>query len=224
MTDPELRAFAEDEEGELGSDEEAASSEERVDDDAGSDAGYDSKSTTAPYRLWEPSADAWNLTGLCSSHPYLSGRSPYLALVPLPNGERQDRLWLASMHPLPLKAAQEHRHGQDPPHIQGALLSLPLPLAPARLIVHLLLVSCQVHVRSLARFEAFLVENPQDDDVDPRLIVDLLLDGMTEASRKAEEEAEERVRRFHSSTLSLTTCPTDSLPTIFTTPLLRCRK
>lgn len=51
VTDPELRAFADDEEGELGSDEEAASGEERVDDDEGSDAGYDSKSTTASHRF-----------------------------------------------------------------------------------------------------------------------------------------------------------------------------
>lgn len=73
VTDPELGAFADDEEGELGSDEEAELGEEQVDDDGGSDAGYDSKSTTAPYHLWEPSADAWNLIGLCSSHPYPSG-------------------------------------------------------------------------------------------------------------------------------------------------------
>jgi hypothetical protein len=54
----------------------------------------------------------------------------------------------------------------------------------------------QIHTRSLARFQAFLAENPQDEDADPRLIVDLLLDNMNESARKAEEEAEERVRRF----------------------------
>lgn len=52
----------------------------------------------------------------------------------------------------------------------------------------------QVHTRSLARFQAFLAENPQDEDADPRLIVDLLLDNMNESARKADEEAEERVR------------------------------